>query len=137
MKKSTPHDGSARAQPQSETARRPHRHEKKRRKKGSGAKRTRKPPVFTPLEERAARGLRIRVEEAEPYGWFAHSETGGQPYHLHVNPETRALVCTCADACFRGGDLNYQCKHTIAVKLFVADHYLKYEYDPRHRPRVA
>jgi len=109
---------------------------KKRRKKEAGGKRARKPPVFSPLEERAARGIRIRVEDAEPYGWFAHSEAGGEPYHLSVNLQTRALVCVCADACFRGDAIRL-CKHIIAVKLFIADGYLKHEYDPQRQIRAA
>lgn len=109
---------------------------RKRRKKEGGGKRARKPPVFSPLEERAARGIRIRVVDAEPYGWFAHSEAQGEPYHLYVDPQTRKLVCVCADACFRG-DVIRQCKHIVAVKLFIADLYLKQEYDPQRQIRAA
>lgn len=111
---------------------------KKRKKKAAaGKKPTRRAPVFTRLEERAARGIRIRVEDAEPFGWFAHSEGGGEPYHLFLNPENRALQCTCADACFRGDEIGNQCKHSIAVLLHVARTYLRQEYDPQRQLRAA
>lgn len=93
-----------------------------------------KPPEFTPVEQRAARARRIRVEPAEPYGWFAFSsQPTQQPYHLFVNPETRTLTCTCADFIFRAEDIDHACKHVIAVMLHVAAEYLKNEYMPERQ----
>ena len=95
---------------------------------------------FTPAEQRSARAERIRVFEAEPYGWIAQSESGVERgYHLFSDPETRALACTCADFIFRGNaEPGYECKHVAAVLKFVGRQYLKFEYDPRRRmARVA
>src|SRR5918996_1015522 len=95
---------------------------------------------FTPAEERAARSERIEVNEAEPYGWMARSESGAeQDYHLFCEPRTRRLACTCADFVFRGNaEPGYECKHVAAVLKFIARQYLKFEYDPRRQmSRVA
>src|SRR5918992_386360 len=95
---------------------------------------------FTPAEERAARAERIEVNEAEPYGWMARSESGTeQDYHLFCEPRTKRLACTCADFVFRGNaEPGYECKHVSAVLKFIARHYLETEYDPREQNvRVA
>ena len=95
---------------------------------------------FTPAEQRSARAERVRVSEADPYGWIAESESGAEPgYHLFRDPETRALACTCADFIFRGNaEPGYECKHVAAVLKHVGRQYLKNEYDPRRqRPRAA
>ena len=94
---------------------------------------------FTPAEQRAARSERIIVSDAEPYGWMAHSESSAeQSYHLFRDPETRRLVCTCADFIFRGdADAGYECKHVSAVLKFIARNYLRHEYDPRHQFKRA
>lgn len=54
---------------------------------------------FTPAEQRAARSERVKVLEAEPYGWIAFSESGTaeREYHLFCEPQTKHLACTCAD----------------------------------------
>ena len=93
---------------------------------------------FTPAEQRAARSERIQVHEAEPYGWIAFSEAdGAQSYHLFRNPETRALVCTCADFIYRGdAEPRYECKHVSAALKYIARQYLAHEYVPQ-RKRVA
>lgn len=94
---------------------------------------------FTPAEQRAARSERIEVNEAEPYGWMARSESGeGQDYHLFRSPETKRLVCTCADFVFRGNDDHrFECKHVSAVLKHIARQYLRDEYDPqRQRERL-
>ena len=90
--------------------------------------------TFTPAEQRAARSERIEVRDADPYGWIAFSESGAeQGYHLFVNPETRRLVCTCADFIYRGDhEPNYECKHVTATLKYVARQYLARDYDP-HR----
>lgn len=98
--------------------------------KGAKQKAAKKAPAFTPIEQRAARARRIRVEPADPYGWFAHSERGGQPYHLYLDPDSKRLQCVCADFVFRGEDNDHTCKHVFAVLLFVATEYLKNEYTP-------
>jgi hypothetical protein len=95
---------------------------------------------FSPAEERAARSARIRVEEAEPYGWIAFSESGTEGrYHLFRDPETKHLACTCGDFVFRGNaEPGFECKHVSAVLKFIARRYLAYEYDPaRQNPRAA
>jgi hypothetical protein len=90
--------------------------------------------TFTPAEQRAARSERIQVRDAEPYGWIAFSEAdGAQTYHLFRNPDTRALVCTCADFIYRGdAEPHYECKHVSAALKYIARQYLAREYDP-HR----
>jgi predicted nucleic acid-binding Zn finger protein len=96
--------------------------------------------TFTPAEERAARSERVKVYEAEPYGWIAFTETGAErQYHLFLDPETRHLACTCADFIYRGNaEPGYECKHVSAVLKFIARRYLAYEYDPRRQmQRVA
>jgi len=96
--------------------------------------------VFTAAEQRAARSERIRVFEAEPYGWIAHSETGSErDYHLFCDPETKHLACTCADFIYRGNaEPGFECKHVSAVLKFIARAFLAHEYDPaRQRARVA
>lgn len=96
--------------------------------------------MFSPAEKRAARSERIRVAEAEPYGWIAHSESGKeQDYHLFCDPATKRLACTCADFIFRGNaEPGFECKHVSAVLKFIARQYLRFEYEPRERrARVA
>ncbi|HEV2705617.1 MAG TPA: hypothetical protein VGV59_06805 [Pyrinomonadaceae bacterium] len=102
-------------------------------------KRTQKTEVFTPAEQRAARSARIVVSDAEPYGWMAHSESHPeQVYHLFRDPETRRLVCTCADFIFRGDAAqNYECKHISAVLKYIGRRYLELEYDPQKQYRRA
>lgn len=96
--------------------------------------------AFTPAEQRAARSERIKVSEAVPYGWIAHSESGVErDYHLFCDPETRQLACTCADFVYRGNaEPGYECKHVSAVLKFIARRYLAQEYDARRQAaRVA
>ena len=96
--------------------------------------------AFTPAEQRAARSERIRVFEAEPYGWIAFSEAiDDSKYHLFRDPVSKHLACTCADFVFRGNaEPGFECKHVSAVLKFIARQYLAYEYDPhRQRARVA
>jgi hypothetical protein len=96
--------------------------------------------IFSAAEQRAARSERIKVFEAEPYGWIAHSETGGErDYHLFRDPETKHLACTCADFIYRGNaEPGFECKHVSAVLKFIARWFLAHEYDPvRQRARVA
>lgn len=97
---------------------------------------------FTPAEQRAARSERVKVFEAEPYGWIARTEaeTGARDYHLFCEPQTRRLACTCADFVYRGNaEPGYECKHVSAVLKFIARAYLSREYDPQQqqRPRAA
>lgn len=93
---------------------------------------------FTPAEQRAARSARIVVNDAEPYGWMAHSESNPeQVYHLFRDPETKMLVCTCADFIFRGDAAHYECKHVSAVLKYIGRLYLELEYDPRRQYRRA
>jgi hypothetical protein len=95
---------------------------------------------FTPAEQRAARSERVKVYEAEPYGWIAFSESGQErEYHLFCEPQTRHLACTCADFVYRGNaEPGYECKHVSAVLKFIARSYLAFEYDPRRqRARAA
>jgi hypothetical protein len=95
---------------------------------------------FTPAEQRAARSERVKVFEAEPYGWIAFSETGAErEYHLFREPQTKQLACTCADFVYRGNaEPGYECKHVSAVLKFIARRYLALEYNPqRQNARVA
>ncbi len=95
---------------------------------------------FTPAEQRAARSERVKVFEAEPYGWIAFSGSGQErEYHLFCEPQTRHLACTCADFVYRGNaEPGYECKHVRAVLKFIARSYLAFEYDPhRQRARAA
>lgn len=82
-------------------------------------------------ELRAVKAERIRVAEAEPYGWIAFSENDDNEfYHLYCDPQTRRLECVCADFVFRGErEANFECKHAAAVLKFVARRYLATEYD--------
>jgi hypothetical protein len=96
--------------------------------------------TFTPAEERAARAERIAVNEAEPYGWMARSESGTeQDYHLFCEPRTRHLACTCADFVFRGNaEPGYECKHVSAVLKYLGRRFLAESYDPQHQhPHAA
>ena len=88
--------------------------------------------VFSPAEMRAARSARIKVSEAVPYGWIAHSESGAErDYHLFRDPESKHLACTCADFIYRGNaEPGFECKHVAAVLKFIARRYLAVEYDP-------
>lgn len=95
---------------------------------------------FSAAERRAARSERIKVYEAEPYGWIARSESGKErDYHLFREPETKRLACTCADFIYRGNaEPGFECKHVSAVLKFIGRQYLRYEYDPRRQSaRVA
>ncbi|HYX40883.1 MAG TPA: hypothetical protein VE821_04260 [Pyrinomonadaceae bacterium] len=91
--------------------------------------------TFTPAEQRAARSERIQVRDAEPYGWIAFSEADSRHnYHLFRNPETRRLVCTCADYIYRGeAEPHYECKHISATLKYIARQYLALEYDPQRQ----
>ena len=95
--------------------------------------------AFSPAEQRAARSERIKVSEAEPYGWIAHSESGAErDYHLFCDPETKHLACTCADFVYRGNaEPGYECKHVSAVLKFIARQYLAREYDPHRQSARA
>jgi hypothetical protein len=99
----------------------------------SSKKQTAKAQVFSAAEQRAARSERIQVRDAEPYGWIAFSESGvEQNYHLFRNPETKRLVCTCADFIYRGdAESLYECKHVSATLKYIARQYLERDYDPR------
>jgi len=109
--------------------------------KGTEKKRVAPAERFSPAEQRSARAERIRVSEAEPYGWIAESESGAERgYHLFRDPETKSLACTCADFIFRGNaEPGFECKHVTAVLKHVGRLYLRNEYDPRrqHRLRAA
>jgi hypothetical protein len=91
--------------------------------------------TFTPAEERAARSARIEVDEAEPYGWMARSESGAeQDYHLFREPRTKRLACTCADFVFRGNaEPGYECKHVTAVLMYIGRRYLTEELCERNK----
>lgn len=93
---------------------------------------------FSAAERRAARSERIKVFEAEPYGWIARSESGAErDYHLFCEPQTKHLACTCADFIYRGNaEPGFECKHVSAVLKFIGRQYLAREYDP-HRQRSA
>jgi hypothetical protein len=84
-------------------------------------------------ERRAVRAEHIRVEDADPCGWMAYSEADAeQIYHLFCDPETRRLVCTCADFIFRGdAEQFYECKHISATLKHIARSYLSNSYDAR------
>jgi predicted nucleic acid-binding Zn finger protein len=87
--------------------------------------------IFTPAEQRAAKAERVKVSEAEPYGWIAESESSKEFYILYASPYTKRLVCTCADFIYRGKDeSNYECKHVSAVLKFIGRWYLVNDYDP-------
>ena len=94
---------------------------------------------FSPAEQRAARAARIKVFEAEPYGWIACSESGTErDYHLFCDPVSKHLACTCADFVYRGNaEPGFECKHVAAVLKFIAREYLAHEYDPRRQNRRA
>lgn len=95
---------------------------------------------FTPAEQRSARAERVKVFEAEPYGWIAQSESGVEPgYHLFRDPDSKTLACTCADFIFRGNaEAGFECKHVAAVLKYLGRQYLRHEYDPsRQRARAA
>jgi hypothetical protein len=96
---------------------------------------TKKKDKFSAIEERAARAERIEVQEAEPYGWMAKSEADEeQMYHLFLDPQSRKLVCTCADFVYRGdAEPGYECKHIAATLKFVGRQYLKHEYDAQEQ----
>jgi hypothetical protein len=85
---------------------------------------------FSPSEQRAARSERILVDEAEPYGWMARSESDpASNYHLFRDPDTKQLACTCADFVYRGNaEPGYECKHVSAVLKYIARQYLAHEY---------
>ncbi len=96
--------------------------------------------AFSPAEQRAARSKRIKVYEAEPYGWIAQSESRTElDYHLFCDPETNHLACTCADFVYRGNaEPGFECKLVSAVLKFIARQYLANEYDlHRQNIRVA
>jgi hypothetical protein len=94
---------------------------------------------FTPEEERAARSERVKVRDAEPYGWVAYSDSeGGKKYHLICSVKTKALTCTCADFVYRGKrEPGYECMHISAVLKFVGRNYLAKEYNPLHQRTSA
>ena len=95
---------------------------------------------FTAAEQRSARAERVKVFEAEPYGWIAQSESGVEPgYHLFRDPDSKTLACTCADFIFRGNaEAGFECKHVVAVLKYLGRQYLRHEYDPRRqRARAA
>jgi hypothetical protein len=101
-----------------------------------GKKRLATVPALSPAEQRAARSEHVRVFEAEPYGWIAFSEQGGERnYHLYLNPETKRLVCTCGDYIFRANDHAFECKHITATLKFIARRFLARDYDP-HRQNM-
>ena len=103
----------------------------------SSRKQTTKAQIFSAAEQRAARSERIEVRDAEPYGWIAFSEAGADEqnnYHLFRNPETKRLVCTCADFIYRGdAEPRYECKHVSATLKYIARQYLEREYDPQRQ----
>ena len=90
---------------------------------------------FSAAERRAARSERVKVFEAEPYGWIARSSVDTErDYHLFREPETRQLACTCADFIYRGNaEPGFECKHVSAVLKFIGRQYLAREYDPRRQ----
>lgn len=96
---------------------------------------TKKVEVFSPIEQRAARAARVEVNDAEPYGWMAHSEADRERvYHLFCEPQTKRLVCTCADFVYRGdAEPGYECKHVSAVLKYIGRQYLEQQYDPRRQ----
>src|ERR1043165_8807743 len=94
-------------------------------------KTTGKPREFTPAEQRSARAERIKVFEAEPYGWIAQSESGVERgYPLFRDPDPRPLAFTCPDFIFRGNaEPGYECKHVAAVLKFGGPQFLRFEDD--------
>lgn len=86
---------------------------------------------LTSSERRAVRAERIRVEDADPYGWMAFSEANSNlVYHLFCDPETSRLICTCADFIFRGdAEQSYECKHISATLKFIGRSYLATSYN--------
>jgi len=100
---------------------------------------TTKVHAFSPAEQRAARSERIKVFEAEPYGWIACSEHGSErDYHLFCDPDTKHLACTCADFAYCGNaEPGFECKHVSAVLKFIAKQYLARDYDPRRQAARA
>src|SRR5215210_6189203 len=103
----------------------------------SSKKQNTKTQIFSAAEQRAARSERIEVRDAEPYGWIAFSESGTveqNNYHLFRNPETKRLVCTCADFIYRGdAEPRYECKHISATLKYIARQYLERDYDPQQQ----
>jgi hypothetical protein len=102
----------------------------------SSKKQTTKAQIFSAAEQRAARSERIEVWDAEPYGWIAFSEAGKgeQNYHLFRDPDTKRLVCTCADFIYRGdAEPRYECKHVSATLKYIARQYLERDYDPQRQ----
>ena len=104
----------------------------------SSKKQTTKAQIFSAAEQRAARSERIEVRDAEPYGWIAFSEAGAageqNNYHLFRNPDTKRLVCTCADFIYRGdAEPRYECKHISATLKYIARQYLERDYDPQRQ----
>ena len=95
--------------------------------------------ALSPSEQRAARSERVKVFEAEPFGWIAFSESGAErEYRLYRNPETKHLVCTCADYIFRGNDApHFECKHISATLKHIARRYLAREYEPQLQRHAA
>jgi hypothetical protein len=91
-------------------------------------------PKYSPAEQRAAKAERIRVCEADPFGWIAFSEGDkANFYHIYCHPEKRSLECVCADFVYRGETQpNYECKHITAVLKFIARQYLATEYQPQN-----
>ncbi len=108
----------------------------------SSKKQSTKTQIFSAAEQRAARSERIEVRDAEPYGWIAFSESSAveqNNYHLFRNPETKRLVCTCADFIYRGdAEPRYECKHVSATLKYIARQYLERDYNPQQQyARVA
>jgi hypothetical protein len=101
----------------------------------SSKKQATKAQIFSAAEQRAARSERIEVRDAEPYGWIAFSESGTeQNYHLFRDPESKRLVCTCADFIYRGdAEPRYECKHVSAALKYIARQYLERDYDPQRQ----
>jgi hypothetical protein len=96
--------------------------------------------AFSPSEQRAARSERIKVSDAKPYGWVAHSESGTErDYYIYCDPDTKRLICTCADFVYRGkAKPGFECKHVSAVLKYIGRYYLAYEYNPHQQGnRVA
>ncbi len=103
----------------------------------SSKKQSTKTQIFSAAEQRAARSERIEVRDAEPYGWIAFSESSAveqNNYHLFRNPETKRLVCTCADFIYRGdAEPRYECKHVSATLKYIARQYLERDYNPQQQ----
>ena len=92
-------------------------------------------PRFTPAEQRLARSHRIRIEEAEPCGWFACSEHEREPYYIFADPQAEhQLICACPDFLYHGdAQPGFTCKHIAACLRFIALQYLKHQYTPRKK----